>query len=113
MAMQMNSIVHASPPPPTQAKEDQEPTGVAVHVAIADDVPQSGDEAGAVDYSGRAQWLRAAVLGVNDGLMSVASLMVGIGAVNQSASAMLVSSLTGLIVGACSMSIGEFVSLYV
>lgn len=64
------------------------------------------------DYAARAQWLRAAVLGANDGLVSVASLMIGVGAVNQTAKAMLVSGLAGLVAGACSMAIGEFVSVY-
>jgi vacuolar iron transporter family protein len=64
------------------------------------------------DYSGRAQWLRAAVLGANDGLVSVASLMIGVGAVNRSSRAMMISGLAGLVAGACSMAIGEFVSVY-
>ncbi|KAJ4746842.1 Vacuolar iron transporter [Rhynchospora pubera] len=65
-----------------------------------------------IDYLARAQWLRAAVLGANDGLVSVASLMIGVGAVSSTAKAMLVSGLAGLIAGACSMAIGEFVSVY-
>ncbi|WOL04517.1 vacuolar iron transporter [Canna indica] len=64
------------------------------------------------DYSQRAQWLRAAVLGANDGLLSTASLMMGIGAVKDDARAMLLSGLAGLVAGACSMGIGEFVSVY-
>ncbi|AQK73117.1 vacuolar iron transporter homolog 2 [Zea mays] len=67
---------------------------------------------GRVDYLARAQWLRAAVLGANDGLVSVASLMIGVGAVNDGAREMLVSGLAGLVAGACSMAIGEFVSVY-
>ncbi|XP_078440554.1 vacuolar iron transporter homolog 2-like [Wolffia australiana] len=69
-------------------------------------------EKGEVDYLARANWLRAAVLGANDGLVSVASLMVGVGAVSQGAKAMAVSGLAGLVAGACSMAIGEFVSVY-
>ncbi|CAL4967978.1 unnamed protein product [Urochloa decumbens] len=72
----------------------------------------SGSGGGRVDYLARAQWLRAAVLGANDGLVSVASLMIGVGAVNDGARAMLVSGLAGLVAGACSMAIGEFVSVY-
>ncbi|PKA53486.1 Vacuolar iron transporter like 4 [Apostasia shenzhenica] len=64
------------------------------------------------DYSARAQWLRAAVLGANDGLVSVASIMIGVGAVNQNSHAMLISGLAGLIAGASSMAVGEFVSVY-
>lgn len=64
------------------------------------------------DYSHRAQWLRAAVLEANDGLLSTASLMMGVGAVKDDAKAMLVSSMAELVAGACSMAIGEFVSVY-
>jgi vacuolar iron transporter family protein len=65
-----------------------------------------------VNYMARAQWLRAAVLGANDGLVSVASLMIGVSAVNDAGKTMLVSGLAGLVAGACSMAIGEFVSVY-
>ncbi|KAL3620903.1 Vacuolar iron transporter 1 [Castilleja foliolosa] len=64
------------------------------------------------DYSQRAQWLRAAILGANDGLVSVASLMMGIGSVKNDAKAMIISGFAGLFAGACSMAIGEFVSVY-
>lgn len=46
------------------------------------------------DYSKRSQWLRAAVLGANDGLVSTASLMMGVGAVKQDIKAMI---LTGIL----------------
>ncbi|MCD7453121.1 Vacuolar iron transporter 1 [Datura stramonium] len=65
-----------------------------------------------VDYSKRAQWLRAAVLGANDGLLSTSSLMMGIGAVHQDAKSMILTGIAGLVAGACSMAIGEFVSVY-
>ncbi|GJW65578.1 vacuolar iron transporter homolog 4-like protein [Tanacetum coccineum] len=64
------------------------------------------------DYSQRGQWLRAAVLGATDGLISVASLMMGIGAVKQDVRAMILTGFAGLVAGACSMAIGEFVSVY-
>ncbi|CAI9769237.1 unnamed protein product [Fraxinus pennsylvanica] len=64
------------------------------------------------DYSKRAQWLRAAVLGANDGLLSTAALMVGVGAVRQDVKTMVLAGLAGLVAGACSMAIGEFVSVY-
>ncbi|KAK6143729.1 hypothetical protein DH2020_024077 [Rehmannia glutinosa] len=64
------------------------------------------------DYSQRAQWLRAAVLGANDGLVSIASLMTGIGAVKDDVKAMILTGFAGLCAGACSMAIGEFVSVY-
>lgn len=64
------------------------------------------------DYAQRAQWLRAAVLGANDGLVSTASLMMGIGAVKEDIKAMILVGFAGLVAGACSMAIGEFVSVY-
>ncbi|XP_047980994.1 vacuolar iron transporter homolog 4-like [Salvia hispanica] len=64
------------------------------------------------DYSTRSQWLRAAVLGANDGLVSTASLMMGVGAVKQDVKAMILTGFAGLVAGACSMAIGEFVSVY-
>lgn len=70
------------------------------------------DNNSSFDYSQRAQWLRAAVLGANDGLVSVASLMLGIGAVKKDFKAMLIAGFAGLVAGACSMAIGEFVSVY-
>lgn len=65
-----------------------------------------------INYWQRAQWLRAAVLGANDGLVSVASLMMGVGAVKKDITAMLVAGFAGLVAGACGMGIGEFVSVY-
>ncbi|KAL0454409.1 UNVERIFIED_CONTAM: Vacuolar iron transporter1 [Sesamum latifolium] len=64
------------------------------------------------DYSKRAQWLRAAVLGANDGLVSIASLMMGVGAVKDDVKVMILTGFAGLFAGACSMAIGEFVSVY-
>lgn len=64
-------------------------------------------------YSHRAPWLRALVLGANDGLVSIASLMLGVGAVDQNnVKTMVVGGLAGLVAGACSMAIGEFVSVF-
>lgn len=64
------------------------------------------------NYSRRGQWLRAAVLGASDGLVSTASLMMGIGAVKDDLKAMVLSGFAGLVAGACSMAIGEFVSVF-
>ncbi|PNX78600.1 vacuolar iron transporter-like protein [Trifolium pratense] len=65
-----------------------------------------------IDYFQRAQWLRAAMLGANDGLITVASLMIGVGAIKEDISVMLLAGFAGLVAGACSMAIGEFVSVY-
>jgi VIT1/CCC1 family predicted Fe2+/Mn2+ transporter len=59
----------------------------------------------------RAGWLRAAVLGVNDGLVSIASLMVGVSAAKQSDSVILTTGLAGIAAGALSMAVGEYVSV--
>jgi VIT1/CCC1 family predicted Fe2+/Mn2+ transporter len=60
---------------------------------------------------GRAAWLRAAVLGANDGLISTASLMVGVAAADSARSAILVAGIAGLTAGALSMAAGEYVSV--
>jgi VIT1/CCC1 family predicted Fe2+/Mn2+ transporter len=52
------------------------------------------------------------MLGANDGLITVASLMIGIGAIKEDISVMLLTGFAGLVAGACSMAIGEFVSVY-
>lgn len=57
------------------------------------------------DYSKRAQWLRAAVLGANDGLLSTASLMMGIGAVRQDPKTMI---LTGIAARHSLVSVSPF-----
>lgn len=59
----------------------------------------------------RAGWLRAAVLGVNDGLVSTASLMVGVSAAMLSDSVILTTGLAGIAAGALSMAVGEYVSV--
>ena len=59
----------------------------------------------------RIGWLRAAVLGANDGIISTASLIVGVAAAATSASEVLVAGVAGLIAGAMSMAAGEYVSV--
>jgi VIT1/CCC1 family predicted Fe2+/Mn2+ transporter len=61
--------------------------------------------------SGRSNWLRAAVLGSNDAIVSVSSLMIGVGATEASKHAILVAGVAGLVAGAMSMAVGEFVSV--
>ena len=56
-------------------------------------------------------WLRAAVLGANDGLISTASLVVGVAAAGTGRSAVLVAGVAGLVAGAMSMAAGEYVSV--
>jgi len=59
----------------------------------------------------RAGWLRAAVLGSNDAIVSTASLMVGVAAADATREAILVAGLAGLVAGAMSMAVGEYVSV--
>ena len=62
-------------------------------------------------YSHRIGWLRAAVLGANDGIVSTASLIVGVAAADTSHSGILVAGIAGLVAGAMSMAAGEYVSV--
>ncbi len=62
-------------------------------------------------YSERIAWLRAAVLGANDGIVSLASLLVGVAATHVSRGQALVVGVAGLVGGAMSMAAGEFVSV--
>ena len=61
--------------------------------------------------SHRAGWLRAAVLGANDGILSTASLVIGVAAANASRSALVTAGLAGLVAGALSMAVGEYISV--
>jgi len=61
--------------------------------------------------SGRIGWLRAAVLGANDGIVSTASLIVGVAAAHADRQAILLAGVAGLVAGAFSMAAGEYVSV--
>ena len=62
-------------------------------------------------FSQRAPWLRAGVLGANDGLVSVASLMIGVGGGSSALHFMILAGLAGLVGGALSMAVGEYISV--
>ena len=62
--------------------------------------------------SSRIGWLRAAVLGANDGIVSTASLIVGVAAASASQSSLLLTGVAGLVAGAMSMAAGEYVSVH-
>jgi VIT1/CCC1 family predicted Fe2+/Mn2+ transporter len=66
---------------------------------------------GEIHRSGRAGWLRAAVLGSDDAIVSTASLMIGVAAASASKGAILIAGAAGLVAGAMSMAVGEFVSV--
>lgn len=62
-------------------------------------------------YIKRANWLRAAVLGANDGILSTTSLVIGVAAAGSGRSAIVLAALAGLVAGATSMAAGEYVSV--
>src|SRR5689334_21972885 len=59
----------------------------------------------------RSGWLRAAVLGANDGIVSTASLIVGVAAADAAIGSILLAGTAGLVAGAVSMAAGEYVSV--
>jgi len=62
--------------------------------------------------TGRIGWLRAAVLGANDGILSTASLVLGVAAAHATHSNVMVAGVAGLVAGAMSMAAGEYVSVH-
>src|ERR1700726_3975461 len=62
--------------------------------------------------TGRIGWLRAAVLGANDGILSTSSLVLGVAATHATHSNVLVAGVAGLVAGAMSMAAGEYVSVH-
>jgi VIT1/CCC1 family predicted Fe2+/Mn2+ transporter len=62
-------------------------------------------------YIHRSNWLRAAVLGANDGIISISSLAVGVATASQTNEPVILASLAGLVAGALSMAAGEYVSV--
>ncbi|HEY5370864.1 MAG TPA: VIT family protein [Hanamia sp.] len=62
-------------------------------------------------FVNRSGWLRAAVLGVNDGILSTTSLVIGVAAASSSRSPIVLAALAGLVAGALSMAAGEYVSV--
>ena len=62
--------------------------------------------------TGRIGWLRAAVLGANDGIVSTSSLVLGVASANATHSNVLIAGVAGLVAGAMSMGAGEYVSVY-
>jgi VIT1/CCC1 family predicted Fe2+/Mn2+ transporter len=63
-------------------------------------------------HTGRIGWLRAAVLGANDGILSTSSLVLGVAAANATHRNLLVAGMAGLVAGAMSMAAGEYVSVH-
>jgi VIT1/CCC1 family predicted Fe2+/Mn2+ transporter len=78
--------------------------GVTVDLMGASDIE--------LHFFGRAGWLRAAVLGANDGIISTSSLIVGVAATDSSFRAVLTAGVAGLISGSMAMAAGEYVSVH-
>jgi VIT1/CCC1 family predicted Fe2+/Mn2+ transporter len=62
-------------------------------------------------YSGRSGWLRAAILGANDGILSTASIIIGVAAASVLREPVILAGVAGLVAGALSMAAGEYVSV--
>ncbi len=62
-------------------------------------------------YTNRSNWLRAAVLGANDGILSTTSLVIGVAAAHTTRGSVILAALAGVVAGACSMAAGEYVSV--
>jgi VIT1/CCC1 family predicted Fe2+/Mn2+ transporter len=75
------------------------------------DIGQHEDEPHADGLNNRLNWLRAAVLGANDGIVSTAGLVVGVAGATSNRNAILVAGVAGLAAGALSMAAGEYVSV--
>lgn len=69
------------------------------------------DEPHEQDFHNRLNWLRAGVLGANDGIVSTAGLVVGVAGATTQRSAILIAGVAGLVAGAMSMAVGEYVSV--
>jgi len=74
-------------------------------------IPETIEEHSEESISARLNWLRAGVLGANDGIVSMAALLVGVAAADPGADAVLTAGIAGIAAGALSMGIGEYVSV--
>lgn len=86
----------------TPAGSDVDPTSAAFH----DDEPH--DQEG---LTGRLNWLRAGVLGANDGIVSTAGVVMGVAGATSDRGAILIAGVAALVAGALSMAAGEYVSV--
>jgi VIT1/CCC1 family predicted Fe2+/Mn2+ transporter len=91
------------------------PAGVMSHttdpLAARSAVRAAATRRSEIHLSHRSNWLRAAVLGANDGIVSTASLVLGVTASGASGSAIVTAGIAGLVAGALSMAAGEYVSV--
>ncbi len=80
-------------------------------MSIASQEAFSVNEPHAKSTVGKLNWLRAAVLGANDGIVSIAGLVMGVAGATNSSTAILTAGVAGIIAGAISMAAGEYVSV--
>ncbi|MGQ5690535.1 VIT1/CCC1 transporter family protein [Rhodococcus erythropolis] len=80
-------------------------------VQLTDGAPGGESEPHAPSLNNRLNWLRAGVLGANDGIVSTAGLVVGVAAATTERSAIFTAGFAGLVAGAVSMALGEYVSV--
>lgn len=73
--------------------------------------PAPGRGAGGTSHAAKLNWLRAGVLGANDGIISTAGLIIGVAGATSSAGAIFTAGIAGLVAGAVSMALGEYVSV--
>lgn len=91
-------------------ENDSRADQAAVDAAEAGEATHSGEpHAGGI--AGRLNWLRAAVLGANDGIVSTAGIVVGVAGATSSRGPIFTAGLAGLVAGAVSMALGEYVSV--
>jgi vacuolar iron transporter family protein len=74
-------------------------------------LPDPAPEPHAIGLQARLNWLRAGVLGANDGIISTAGVVVGVAAATRDATSILVAGVASLVAGAVSMALGEYVSV--
>lgn len=86
---------------------DLDPTSSTDAAAAEPDHPEPHDDS----LASRLNWLRAGVLGANDGIISTAGLVVGVAGATSDSAAILIAGLAGMVAGALSMAAGEYVSV--
>jgi VIT1/CCC1 family predicted Fe2+/Mn2+ transporter len=88
----------------------ESPSTEQVEAASAGEPTHSGEKH-AAGMTGRLGWLRAAVLGADDGIVSVAGIVIGVAGATASRAPIFTAGLAGLVAGAVSMALGEYVSV--
>jgi VIT1/CCC1 family predicted Fe2+/Mn2+ transporter len=78
---------------------------------VPDEAGQNHEEPHGAGMAGRLNWLRAGVLGANDGIVSTAGIVIGVAGATANRSVILTAGIAGLAAGALSMAVGEYVSV--